>query len=295
MIKESEWCWSCWCRTHEATSHDILWGRKMVNNDKLGKINSRKLFFFLQQSLSLANVTSSPSQSLLAAFCESHMCLQTSSLRSHSLSTATVSVRIWYRSGHILDLKNMVGFEDWGRLFSIAFVDMKWVGLGCLNHVACLNIQTCVQIRKKKTSFGHSPQKDYILPSGKGNHWPLLLVVPKFSELIQRVKEEGDQGSPEPYREPRKDKISNSYLCLLSPASTVLPFCSHFGPCLLTLEFQVSTQYTPLGAQHNLNIRITESKIISSQDTNLVPTKTMSDTLPAMIKRVFRNMVEVDM
>lgn len=34
---------------------------------------------------------------------------------------------------------------------------------------------------------------------------------------------------------------------------------------------------------------------LSSQDTNLVPTKTTPETLPAIIKKVFGNMAEVDL
>lgn len=34
---------------------------------------------------------------------------------------------------------------------------------------------------------------------------------------------------------------------------------------------------------------------LSSQDTNLVPTKTMPETLPAIIKKVFGNIAEVDL
>ena len=34
---------------------------------------------------------------------------------------------------------------------------------------------------------------------------------------------------------------------------------------------------------------------LSSQDTNLVQTKTMPETLPAIIKKVFGNIAEVDL
>ena len=34
---------------------------------------------------------------------------------------------------------------------------------------------------------------------------------------------------------------------------------------------------------------------LSSQDTNLDPTKTMPETLPAVIKKVLGNMAEVDL
>lgn len=57
-------------------------------------------------------------------------------------------------------------------------------------------------------------------------------------------------------------------------------------------EFQVSTQHTPLGAQQNLKIRITDNEIIIT-GKNLVPTKTMPETLPAIINKVFENMTKV--
>lgn len=59
-------------------------------------------------------------------------------------------------------------------------------------------------------------------------------------------------------------------------------------------EFQVSTQHTPLGAQQSLKIRITDNEIIIT-GTNLVPTKTMPETLPVIINKVFKNMTKVDL